>query len=64
MDVEEEDKTVFYSLFFETAKEHLKKQIYTNIYLVFQQKKKNWHISSGRVSDIISSFEKICKYVL
>lgn len=58
MDVEEEDKTVFYSLFFETAKEHLKKHIYTHIYLVFQQKK-NWHISPGRLSGIISSFEKM-----
>lgn len=38
--MEEEDKTVFYNLFTETAKEHLKKpiQIYTYIYLVFQQK--------------------------
>lgn len=33
MDVEEEDKTVFCSLFFEIAKEHLKKQIYTHIYI-------------------------------
>lgn len=33
MDVEEEDKTVFCSLFFEIAKEHLKKQIYTHTYI-------------------------------
>lgn len=36
MYVEEEDKAEFCSLFFETAKEHLKKQIYSHIYLVFQ----------------------------
>lgn len=37
--MEEEDKTVFYSLFTETAKEQLKKHIYMYMCLDFQQKK-------------------------
>lgn len=39
MVMEEEDKTVFYSLFTETAKEQLKKQIYMYMCLDFQQKR-------------------------
>lgn len=60
MDMEEEGKTTFYSLFTETAKDDLKNQRFTSyMHLVFQQKKKSWHISPGRVSDMGFSFEKM-----
>lgn len=44
----------------ETAKDDLKNQRFTSyMHLVFQQKKKSWHISPGRVSDMGFSFEKM-----